>query len=571
MKSPIRRPANIVYGVQDTPPRAVMILSGLQHVGLVSIFLLVPVIACREAGLPPEKIVDVLSLSMLVMAIGPVLQQLGRGGVGSGYLCPPIFAAPYLPPSILALKAGGLPLMFGMTIFAGLAEMAVSRLFRPLRPLFPPEVAGFVVVMIGVTIGTLGFRALLGAGSAAPPGAAHVAVGAITLFTMIGLNVWTRGATKLFCALIGMVVGYIAAAVSGVLPASDLERLAASPLARLPDVGHLGWSFDAELIVPFAVAAVAASLRAMGDVTICQKTNDADWKRPDITSISGGALANGMGTLLAGCLGTVGTNTSTSNVGLAAATGVTSRKVAYATGAIYLLLAFLPMGATLFVIMPGPVVGATLVFASCLVFVNGLLIITSRMLDARRTFIIGLSFMLGLAVDILPAMFAELPPGARLFTGSSLLLGTLTALILNLVFRLGVRRTVTMTVDPANIDPAKIEQFMEVQGAAWGARRDVIDRARFNLVQSIDTLAASGVASGPFELSASFDEFRLDVSVSYNGMPLEFPEQRPSAEEILNSEGGERRLAGFMLRRFADRVSVTHKDGRSRILFHFDH
>ena len=474
MKSPIRRPASIVYGVQDMPPRGVLILSGLQHVGLVSIFLLVPVLACREAGVTPEKIVDVLSLSMLVMAIGPVLQQLGRRGIGSGYLCPPIFAAPYLPPTILALKAGGLPLMFGMTIFAGLVEIAVSRLFRPLRPFFPPEVAGFVVVMIGVTIGTLGFRSLLGAGSATPPSAAHLCVAAITLFTMIGLNVWTKGATKLFCALIGMVAGYVAAIVSGVLPATDLERLAASPLARLPNVDHLAWSFDADLIVPFAVAAVAASLRAMGDVTICQKTNDADWKRPDMASISGGALANGMGTAIAGMLGTIGTNTSTSNVGLAAATGVTSRKVAYATGAIYLLLAFLPMGATLFVIMPGAVVGATLVFASCLVFVNGLLIITARMLDARRTFIIGLSFMLGLSVDVLPAMFAELPSGVRLFTGSSLLLGTLTALVLNLVFRVGVRRNATMTVEPDSIDPIKIEQFMELQGRRLGRapRRD---------------------------------------------------------------------------------------------------
>ncbi|MEP6702967.1 MAG: solute carrier family 23 protein [Betaproteobacteria bacterium] len=567
----MRRPASIVYGVDDSPPVGVTILSGLQHVGLVSIFLLVPVLACRQAGLPPEKIVDVLSLSMLVMAIGPVLQQLGRGGVGSGYLCPTIFAAPYLPASILAIKAGGLPLMFGMTIFAGFAEITVSRLFRRLRPLFPPEIAGFVVVMIGVTIGNLGFRSLFATTTGAPPGVPQLAVAAVTLGTMVALNVWTKGATKLFCALIGMVFGYVVAVLSGVLPAADMARLAHAPLARLPDISHLGWKFDVDLVIPFAVAAVAASLRAMGDVTICQKTNDADWKRPDMVSISGGALANGIGTVLSGVLGTVGTNTSTSNVGLAAATGVTSRKVAYATGAIYLLLAFVPMGATVFVIMPGAVVGATLVFASCLVFVNGLQIITARLLDARRTFVIGLSFMLGLTVDVMPGVFADLPSGLRQFTSSSLLLGTLTALILNLVFRLGVRRNATLIVDPAHVEPTKIEAFMEINGAAWGARRDVIDRARFNLVQSIETLASSGVASSPLDVLASFDEFRLDVRVSYVGLPLEFPENRPSNEDIIASEVGERRLAGFLLRRSADRVSAVSRDGHSTILFHFDH
>jgi NCS2 family nucleobase:cation symporter-2 len=567
----LKKPVNIVYWVDAVPPLGVTVLSGLQHVGLVSIFLLVPVLACRLAGLAPEKIVDVLALSMLVMALGPVLQRFGRAGIGSGFLCPPIFAAPYLPAAGLALKAGGLPLMFGMTVFAGLVEIVVSRLFRPLRPLFPPEIAGFVVVMISVTVGMLGFRSLFGFGAGQAPTAAHFGVAALTLGTMVALNVWTRGATKLFCALIGMIVGYVAAAFLGVLPAADLDRLRAAALFRLPDVGHVRWAFDAELIVPFAVAAVAASLRAMGDVTICQKTNDAAWTRPDMRSISGGALANGLTTMLAGLLGSIGTNTSTSNVGLAAATGVTSRVVAYSVGGIYLLLAFMPMGAMLFVIMPGAVVGATLVFAACLVFVNGLQIITSRLLDSRRTFVIGLSFMLGLAVDVLPGVFSELPPGVRLFTSSSLVLGTLSALLLNLVFRLGVRRAVTLAVPAGEIDPLKIEQFLETQGAAWGARRDVIERATFNLTQSVETIVDGCAPDGPLEIRASFDEFRLDLQVSYNGPPLELPERRPSPEEIIASEEGQRRLAGFMLRRYADRVSSTHRGGRSTILFQFDH
>jgi hypothetical protein len=37
------------------------------------------------------------------------------------------------------------------------------------------------------------------------------------------------------------------------------------------------------------------------------------------------------------------------------------------------------------------------------------------------------------------------------------------------------------------------------------------------------------------------------------------------------SDDGARRLAGFLLRKHADRVQATHKAGRSTILFHFDH
>ena len=123
-----------------------------------------------------------------VRAGGP--QRFGRAGIGSGYLCPPIFAAPYLPAAVLALQAGGLPLMFGMTIFAGFVEITVSRLFRPLRPFFPPEIAGFVVVMIGVTIGILGFRSMFA--SSAISGPVSYGVGAVTLGTMVALNASLR-------------------------------------------------------------------------------------------------------------------------------------------------------------------------------------------------------------------------------------------------------------------------------------------------------------------------------------------------------------------------------------------
>jgi xanthine permease XanP len=65
-------------------------------------------------------------------------------------------------------------------------------------------------------------------------------------------------------------------------------------------------------------------------------------------------------------------------------------------------------------------------------------------------------------------------------------------------------------------------------------------------------------------------EFNLNVRVSYVGPPLELPDKRPTNEEIMESNG-QRRLAGFMLRCYADRVAATHKAGGSTILFHFDH
>jgi len=102
-----RKPPDIVYGVNDYPPVGVTVISALQQVGLISIFLLFPLLVCREAQLSADKVLDVLSLSMLAMGAGAILPSLTRGPVGSGDLCPSIFTVAYLGRSLLALITGG--------------------------------------------------------------------------------------------------------------------------------------------------------------------------------------------------------------------------------------------------------------------------------------------------------------------------------------------------------------------------------------------------------------------------------------------------------------------------------
>ena len=567
----MKKPLTLVYGAGETPPLGVTLACGVQHAALISIRLLFPLLVAREAGLGPDRVLDVLAISMLVMSLSVYLQTLPSRPVGSGYLCPGSYTSAYVAPSLTAARTGGLGLVLGMTLFGGLIESALSRVIRPLRPFFPPEVAGFVVIVVGVTVGSLGARSLLGIGAPEPATGADLAVGGLSLATMIAFNVWGSGIARVCCALIGMALGYAAAAAGGLLRAAELKTLTDAPFVHLPGLAHPLWTFDTALALPFAVAALAATLRTMGDVTTCQRINDAEWTRPSLTSVSGGVLANGIATSAAGLLGTIGVNTLTSSVGLTAATGVASRRVAHAVAAMFVGLAFMPKIAAVFAIMPRPVLGATLLFAAAFVFVNGLQILTSRMLDIRRTLVIGLSFMAGLSVDFYPAYFAELPAALRPFAVSSLVLGTLCALLLNVVFRIGTRKTRTLVLDPGAGDSGRITDFMEAQGAAWGARRDVIDRASFNLAQSIEVIMDGCAPEGPIEIAASFDEFTLDLRVSYTGAPLELPERRPTNEEIVASEEGQRRLAGFMLRRYADQVQIMHRGDRCTVLFHFDH
>jgi NCS2 family nucleobase:cation symporter-2 len=99
----------------------------------------------------------------------------------------------------------------------------------------------------------------------------------------------------------------------------------------------------------------------------------------------------------------------------------------------------------------------------------------------------------------------------------------------------------------------------------------VVNRAVFGVAQLIETVFDQARSPGILRLEAGFDEFNLDVSLRYEGMALEFPQIRPSLIEIQESEDGARRLAGFLLRRNADRVRADQEGPLATIRFHFDH
>jgi NCS2 family nucleobase:cation symporter-2 len=163
-------------------------------------------------------------------------------------------------------------------------------------------------------------------------------VGAATLAVMIALNVWGSGIVRMLCALIGLVLGYAAAAIAGLFDGAMIQAVSDSDFVGLPSLGHMSWSFEIAFVAPFAIVSIAAAMKATGVITICQRMNDADWVRPDLNSTRREVVADGVTTVLAGLTGTVGTNTSSMNVGLAAATGVASRTIAFAIAVIFILL-----------------------------------------------------------------------------------------------------------------------------------------------------------------------------------------------------------------------------------------
>jgi xanthine permease XanP len=446
------RPPELIYAVDEHPPWAILAVSALQHIGLMAITLIFPIIIAREANLSGTQFLDLVSLSMLGLGVATVCFCIRLRLIGSGYLCGAAYTAIFLGPSLFALRQGGLALVFGMTVVAGIVQVAVAPLLHRLRALLPSEIAGLVIAVVGLTLATLGVRYGLGIDAQQQTiNRDYVIVAGISLAIMIVLNIWSKGYGKMFCVLIGMIAGYVVSAFLGIFDLARIVPEEGLSLVRLPRLEHVGWSFDPVLVAPFAVASLAATLRAMGDVSNAQRINDVDWVRPNFKSIAGGVSANGVAVMFCGLVGSCGINTYSSSIGLSGATGVTSRSVGYAIGVGFCALAFIPPAAVALAAMPLPVMGSALFFTAAFVFTSGLQMITARMLDARKTVVIGFSFAMAVAADLYHEALMGVPVVLQPIFGNALVLGTVCAVVLNLIMRIGVRQRVSIKLAPGGI------------------------------------------------------------------------------------------------------------------------
>jgi xanthine permease XanP len=429
-----------------------------------------------------------------------------------------------------------------------------------------------VVSMVGIELIVLAAPRFLGfTGAGSSRNLLAIAVALLTLAAMIGPTVWSEGLLRLYPVLLGLVVGYLSAYAVGLLTWPQLNVVLAAPLINLPTRAQSGWAFSLAMLPAFLIASLASTLKTVGDLTLCQKINDAEWKRTDMKSVSGGVLAGSICTIGAGLLGGAGQSTFSSNVGLAIATKATSRHVALPCGIILILLAFCPKLSAVFTVMPQPVMGAILVYVACFMILAGVQVMTSRMLDARKTFVVGIALIFGLSVRMVPGLYADMPDALSSLFSSSLSLTTVLVVVLNVLLRIGIRTRVALELNPRADSAEKIFTFMQVQGGTWGARKEVIDRATYAMNEFMEAAGTLDLARGKIAAEVSFDEFNLDVNLRYDGVLMEFPQERPTQVDLLSDETGVAKLAGFLIRNYVDRIKSDCVDGRCRIQFHFDH
>lgn len=414
------------------PPQQ-LFLFGLQHVLVMAASPITAVfLVSRALHLSPELTVNLISATFLVCGLGTLLQSFGPAGIGAKL---PFIMVPGGAPIVIFLTIAqqtNLQTAAGAVIMTSVAYLVILPLFARCLQYFPKLVIGTILLLVAVNLVKIYGGIIVGQpGSPNFGSPTNVLLALATIaFTLLFAR-FLSGTWRQLAVLLGLVAGTCVSALAGTM---DVSGVGTGPLISFPSLFPFGWPvFDFIAAIPLIVFCVISMAEATGQTVAVADVvgKQIDPQRDVPKTIRGDALASFMGA----CLGTSLIITSGENIGIVRATGIRSRYVTAAGGAILVVLALIaPLGRFVNAI-PGPVVGGTAVIVFCVIAAMGIEIL--RKVDVGEhgnVFTLAAALAMGLLPILVPGIYGKFPQTVQMILGNGLAAGTITAVVFNILF-----------------------------------------------------------------------------------------------------------------------------------------
>ncbi len=450
------KPAELIYGLDDRPPVHESAFAAFQH--LLAIFIGIstpPIIICGVLKFPPEITAFVISMALFASGISTFIQCRRIGPVGSGLLSIQGTSFTFLG-TILAMgfsvkAAGGGPeeiltTIFGVCFACSFMEMIFSRFIPFLRKIITPLVSGIVVTLIGLSLIKVGITDFCGGAyqlkllTQGKPSAfgspENLGLAFLVLFLIILFNRSRKPFIRMSAIVIGLAVGYVAAAFLGKV---DFGKLAAIDMFALPTPFKFGFfGFDWAFVAPMALLYLITTVESIGDLTATAMISKQPIEgKPYMKTLSGGVLGDGVNSALAAVFNSFPNTTFSQNNGVIQLTGVASRHVGYFIALFLVLLGVFPVVGGFLSLIPNSVLGGATIIMFGTVAAAGIRIIASNAIDRRAMLIMAISFGMGLGVMFAPRALDVLvqqgmPNVMKEIFKSAITTGGLTAILCNI-------------------------------------------------------------------------------------------------------------------------------------------
>lgn len=405
---------------------------GLQHVlAMYAGAVIVPLIVGNAIGLTPAQLTYLISIDIMMCGVATILQVWKNkfSGIGLPVVLGCTFTA--VGPIINIANTYSIQSVYGAILVSGLIVVLIASFFSKLIRFFPPVVTGSVVTTIGLTLIPVAINDLAGGQGAEDFGSAvNLFLGFSTLIIILIILKFAKGFFGSIAILTGIIIGTVIGALFGRV---DFTPVLEASWLHLPQVFYFGTpEFHLLPILTMTLVALVSLVEstgvyfALGDITE-KKIKGDDLKR--------GYRAEGMAIILGGLVNAFPYTTFSQNVGLIQISGVRRNKIIYIAGAMLIILGLAPKIGAATLAIPGPVLGGAMLAMFGMVISAGIKMLSHVDLNKQENMVIvAISLGMGLAVTVVPDLFAVLPDNLSVITSSGIVMGSMTAIILNAVF-----------------------------------------------------------------------------------------------------------------------------------------
>lgn len=421
----------LLFNVEDKPPFGLGLLLAAQHLlAALGGIIAVPLVIGNVLQLPTADTIVLVNAALLISGVVTIIQCLGVGPIG--IRLPSVMGTSFtFMAAALAIgfSEDGVAGILGASLVGSLV-MIIGSFFMPsIRKLFPPVVTGTVVTMIGLSLIPVAVDWFAGGQRGEPQYATpeNLTMAFFVLALVVILVQWGKGIFSAAAIVIGMLAGYCVALALGWV---NFDGVKQAQIFALPQPLHFGLAFPISGIIGMSIAYLvtivesSGNFLALGNATKTEITGD---------HLRRGVLCDGVGSALAAIMSTTPFSSFSQNIGVISLTGVASRYVVAMTGGLLVLAGLFPVFGALIVSIPLPVLGGAGLMMFAMIIAAGIQMLDKVERTKRNGLIIAISIGCGLAVTTRPEILDKLPAFFKEIFGSGITVGSLLALILNLI------------------------------------------------------------------------------------------------------------------------------------------
>ncbi|MGI6038301.1 MAG: uracil-xanthine permease family protein [Limnochordia bacterium] len=279
----------------------------------------------------------------------------------------------FIAPIIVVRNQWGLAYATGGIVVAGLVYVLMALVVRffgveKVTDLFPPVVAGPVIMVIGLTL----------APTAQDMASGNWFVAAFTILVAILAMTKAKGYFNLLPVLVGVGAGYLLSVVLGIV---DFSAVVAAPWIQVPQFIAPRFSLPAlAVIAPLAFVTV---IEHIGDIKANSTVVDKDFIADP--GLHRTLIGDGIATSVAGLLGGPANTTYSENTGVLAMTKVYDPAILRITAVMAMALSFIGKFGAIISSIPTPVMGGISILLFGMIAAVGLRTLIENKVDLTKS------------------------------------------------------------------------------------------------------------------------------------------------------------------------------------------